>query len=123
MSNDVLVCPDVVIANAGTDSPWVKSTEVYGDADEIALAGTVGDDAIPTYTIQVTNIVDSTPAAGDIHTLQSGGTDINPPAPDKAEKIIGLQLFKAFRIHASAGVTGAVTFGMTRRASLVGWGR
>jgi len=197
MSTDVLVCPDVIIAIDTVDSPWILAKEVYGDAEEITLAGTTGDVTVGTQRIEVTNVDDAVPAAGDIHILtDAADVDVVLPAPGDAKVIPGLHLFKAFRIHTTIaavvitsssianptqilcaashllvngqnvviaghitavpdinaawvitlvdadeftvpenvtvggtggtvqadGVSAAVTFGMTRRASLVGWG-
>lgn len=107
-------CPNVVIPNGQSNSPWIRADRVHGDAETVGLLGLLTTDGAITYLLEVTN--DALVAVPDAFTLQNDTpADVAPPLQGKARFYEGLAAFAAFRIHASAPVTADRTWKMNKQ--------
>lgn len=104
---------DVTVANGGTTSRWVNNDYEGGEAQSFTLYAKAA--VAGTFTIEVTHVHTTSPAAGDIVTLQIGGTDAAPPAASKAKVMQELAEVTQWRIKASAPVGADMTWGVTRK--------
>lgn len=115
MSDSVVNCPDITIANGATASSIIKSHEVYDDAVELVIFGDTTLDAI-VHRIQVSYDQNAT-AASDWFDLYEGNPPVQTLAPlvNTVQSYYQLCGYPAFRIVAASAVGGLRTFKLRKK--------
>ena len=103
MANQVVRCPSLTIANGAASSNVIKASEVYADADAIALFAPAVLDA-HTFVIEVTADVSASPVVWNV--LSDAVSDVGPPAAGKCV-IYPAPAIEAFRITDQSGNVAA----------------